>query len=428
MDKNVKILILSWELHPVFWGGLGILVRDVVNELRRQQVEVTILMPNMPDNIVAKDAINLYKSVTKFSKKELEIPGLDFEINVFEKNQKKYDQGVIWKNIFNPSKKRKPSSYIYPNEVPKISRAFAWAVAEWLKKNGKENYYDLILGMDWVTIPTFCLMKHLGIKTPFAFYINSTEYERSLDQKEKSDLEITLQKFEQRFFSQADQLISVSGITKNILVENYRLDPEKITVVYNDVDFVPEKLSYKLGHKGKNVLFLGRMSKQKGLPFLIDSAHKVVETDPSVHFFLAGDGEMLPQTVELVSHRALEKNVHFLGWSGLSEKKLLYNACDLFVMPSPSEPFGLTAFEAIKSGVAVIASQNCGFVDVVKSTPTFRYYDIQSFSNLILYYLQNPFERQILLQKQQTEVNLHSWPKEVNKIINLTTKTQTDSV
>ncbi len=418
-NLSPKILILTWECYPVFVGGLGVLVKDLLNELKNQKAEVTLLLPYLSENHNIKEAISLQKLVNKYLKKDLVIDDLNFDRDVFEKNKKKYEQRLLWKSIFHPKKTSTPTNIIYSNNTPKIAKAFAFAVQEWLKKSQKENYFDCILGMDWVTIPTFKLLKNLKNPTPFVFYINSTEYERSLDKKVKSQTELDIESFESRYFGQADHVIAVSGITRKILERVLKIDPNKITVVLNDTNFEPVSHSYKLPGNNKYVLFLGRLTNQKGLHFLIDTAQKVVEIDSSIHFLIVGDGEILPEVVEHVAHKHLEKNVHFLGWADSQQKKVLYNTSNLFVMPSPSEPFGLTALESIKSGVPVIASTNCGFVDLVKSTPTFRYHDTQSFANLILFFLHNQSELKKLLEKQKADLQNHSWKEQVSKVIQI---------
>jgi glycogen synthase len=419
VPPNPKILILTWEIYPVYLGGLGILVRDLVSELERQGAEVTTLLPNIPNNLELANVENLSRLVKKYLRQEKPIPGLDFEMDYYEKNQKRFEKVAEWESIFHPDKKTKPLNRIYPNETPKITKAFAWAVHEWLTKKGKLQDFDCILGMDWMSLPTMKLLKDNNIDIPFILYVNSTEHERSLDVREKKYADLAVEALEEQCLPQADRLIAVSGITKQVLQDRYKVEEDKITVVFNDVEFIPTKATYEVAHSGKNVLFLGRAAKQKGLAFLIDTAKKVVEIDPAVQFLIAGDGERLPKTIETVASEGLERNVLFLGWAGSLEKKILYNTADLFVMPSPSEPFGLTALESIKSDVPVIASENCGFTDLVKSTPTFRYHDTQGFTNLILFFLHNPQERQRLLERQKADLQNHSWPAEVAKVIEL---------
>jgi len=273
--------------------------------------------------------------------------------------------------------------------------------------------------MDWLTIPSFLVLKKSLPKVPFFFYINSTEYERGLDSAKRSFVAKQIQYLEAQFFFQADHVISVSEITESVLVNYFNVPSQKIIVVFNDTNFVPSRNAYKLPTKNKYVLYLGRLTNQKGLHFLIDTAQRVVEINSNIHFLIAGDGEVLPKIVAHVAEKQLEKNVHFLGWTSSEQKKVLYNTSDLFVMPSPSEPFGLTALEAIKSGVPVIASKNCGFIDLVKSTPTFAYHDTQTFTHLILFLLKNPEELKVLVKRQQQDLASHSWSREVGKLIAL---------
>ncbi len=420
MKPKLKVLILTWECYPVFVGGLGVLVKDLVSELRRQNVEVTLLLPFLPENTNIEGAISLEKIWRRHFKKELVIEELkDFKIKVFETNRTRYEKSLNWRAIFHRQRIASPANQIYVNETPKITQAFAWAVLDWLKDSGKENYFDCFVGMDWLTIPSFLVLKKSLPKVPFFFYINSTEYERGLDSAKRSFVAKQIQSLEAQFFFQADHVISVSEITKSVLVNYFNVPSQKITVVFNDTNFVPSRNAYKLPTKNKYVLYLGRLTNQKGLHFLVDTAQRVVEINSNIHFLIAGDGEVLPKIVAHVAEKQLEKNVHFLGWTSSEQKKVLYNTSDLFVMPSPSEPFGLTALEAIKSGVPVIASKNCGFIDLVKSTPTFAYHDTQTFTHLILFLLQNPEELKALVKRQQQDLASHSWSREVGKLIAL---------
>ncbi|NJL96848.1 glycosyltransferase family 4 protein [Candidatus Gracilibacteria bacterium] len=200
-------------------------------------------------------------------------------------------------------------------------------------------------------------------------------------------------------------------------MKHCQVSAQKIIVVNNDITFIPDTKGYKELDKGKNILFVGRIFPQKGLEFLLDTAQKVIGIDPQVKFLIGGDGIMIPQVVQSIAERELEKNVLLTGWVNSSVKKQLYKSGDLFVMPSPSEPFGLTALEAIKSGVPVISSKHCGFLDVVPSTPTFEYYDTHKFAEMILHYIDNKKILQNLLQTQQKELSKHKWPDQIAKIL-----------
>jgi glycosyltransferase involved in cell wall biosynthesis len=275
--------------------------------------------------------------------------------------------------------------------------------------------------MDWLAVPAFFEVKSRGIRTPFYFHINSTQVDRSGGESLNDPTSRGILAVEKKGFTQAEKLAVVSEVQKQVLIQEYDIPEEKIFVVYNDITFEPENKGYEDLGSGKNILFIGRVTPQKGLLFLIDAAARVSQMDPQVRFIIAGDGasngNMLPQIIEEVAKRGLERQVVFTGWVNTEAKKQLYKTCQLFVMPSPSEPFGLTALEAIRSGVPAIASNTSGFVGVVPSTPMFSYYDTEAFANMILHYLDDSKARNELLQKQENDLKEHNWSQEVQKVI-----------
>jgi glycogen synthase len=418
--QKIRILILSWEMLPVYAGGLGVLVGHLVDELIKQGVEVKVLLPHIyPQK--SETVISVNNSVKKYNHKKPQIENLEFDLE----SVKNEDARVIirnnWPQLFskilkNPHNLKNPEKKIYPESMPALTKAYAFVVADYLKK---DSDFDLILGMDWMSIPAFCHLKNLDTKIPFAFYINSSEYDRGLTDTFVSKASKQVRKLEEKFFKQADFVVSVSYNTEKILLEHYNIDKQKSLVVNNDLNFQPSILGIKNWSNSKNVLFVGRFAAQKGLSFLLDTAEKVVAIDHEVKFILAGDGELIPEIIEDVAQRGLERNCIFTGWVEQDLKKKIYRTSNLFVMPSPSEPFGLTALEAIRSDLPVIASENCGFLGIVPSTPTFKYHDTTHFAQQILFYLHNQEETKKILEKQKNDLKSHSWSKEVKKLINL---------
>jgi glycosyltransferase involved in cell wall biosynthesis len=418
--KNLNILVISWELSPMMAGGLGPLMRSAVDELRNQGNKVDVLVPYIPSDLIISDAISLQKEIKRYQKKtNLNIDNLDFPTKTFSNEDTKSTK--TWPGIFSKlGTSKKPKKKLYPNNTPELTKMLAFAVRDYLKKHSD---YDAIIGADWMSIASFVLLKNEGSKIPFYFYINSTEYDRSFE-KFSSNNKISktskaIHEYEKKWIGKADGVISISDITKNVLIKYHDIEESKITVVFNDINFEPLLLGFNELQKGKNILFIGRIAEQKGLRFLIETAKKVVDTDSQVRFLIAGDGEMTPEVVKMVAELELEKNVLFLGWVNEEEKKQLYRSSDLFVMPSPSEPFGLTPLESIRSGVPVISSDSCGFLGVVPSTPTFKYYDTNQFLQMILFYLNNKDAAMAVLNNQQSDLKKHSWPKEISKIVNL---------
>lgn len=412
MPTKIRILVLTWEYADVLVGGLALLAESVVEELKSQGAEVDIAMPYVPVGLSEKlpNIINLHNRVRYFLKKDLIIKGLQFDLDQFSSPRKKstiipplFQRGINTTNW---------ATKVYPKNTPKVTRAFAHAVQEFLLK----NTYDIIIGMDWETIPTQVLLQNNP--TPFLFYINATEADRNPKRYDhQGDSSYAIYQLEKKYFGAADKVITISHVTSHILQEIYNVPSNKIHIVHNDITFNPELMGFRQITKGKNVLYIGRITAQKGLDFLIETAARVVTIDNQVKFFICGDGESVPQIVQQIATYKLEKNVFLTGWANNQLKKQLYRSSDIFVMPSPREPFGLTALEAVRSGVPVIASEQCGFVEIIPSTPTFVYHDIESFAQMILYYTSKNNDRSGLLRTQQHELSLHSWPTQINGLI-----------
>lgn len=412
-QKKKRILLLSWELLPVYAGGLGVLARDVVDELKRQGYDVDVLLPRIPARTKVEDGFSIPRLYNKFFKENKPIKGLDYGIDLMD--GKGRTPGVLWPTLFSNGRGGKKSGLnLYPNNLPKHARAYGYTCYEYIKQNHKN--YSLIVGFDWMTTPAFHLIKELNLPIPFYFHINSIEQDRTPDPRKLTTGCHYNKKLESKYFKEADHVIAISSVTKNGLIEHCGVPESKITIVSNDISFKPETKGYRELDKGKNILFIGRITDQKGIPFLLDTAEKVVSIDSQIRFLIAGDGNGMHQTVETIAERGLEKNCIMIGWVGNDQKKQLYKSADLFVMTSPSEPFGLTPLEAVMSDVPVISSQKCGFLDVIPSTPTYEYYDTNRFAELVLHYINDKEDHGRLLAKQKEEYSNHSWSDQIAKI------------
>jgi glycogen synthase len=408
MSNQKKILILSWEIFPVYAGGLGILTRDLVEELRNQGGDVTVLHPHKTKG--EEDwIVSCEKNVRGYYKKRARVFELDFKIDHFRSTNR---NPLVTVPIMFSGGKNQSVQNLYPNHTPLLTQAYAHAVRDYLL----DHSFDLIIGMDWMSIATFALLKNEKNITPFWFYVNSTEMDRTIVNKFIGTPK-AINDLEKRYFNQAEKVVAISKVTLNTLVEKYDVDKSKSLIISNHVNFSPFIKGFPELNKGKNVLFIGRLAPQKGLSFLLDTAERVLMFDQNIKFIIAGDGELLADVVTSVCERQLENNVLFTGWVNMAQKSQLYRSSDLFVMSSPSEPFGLTPLEAVISAVPVISSKNCGFLDVLPSTPVFDYHDTHAFAELILYYLQNPQKKVELIQSQQVDLAKHSWQIEVSKIL-----------
>jgi len=312
--KKCKILILSWELYPVYAGGLGVLVDSLVKELLLQDIEVTVLLPHKyPEQ--KPYIISIEQQMKKYHQKKSTVKNLSFPIDSFNMSHSKKHRNT-WPQLFSKKEsiteeKKNLDKKVYPEHTPALTKAYAFAAADYIEKN---SHFDLILGMDWMSIPTFQQLKNLNITIPFAFYVNSTEYDRSLMNDHKSKVSETIEELESQYFKQSNFIIAVSQSTEKTLLNHFGIDKNKCIVVNNGITFTPLKSETETWIGDKNVLFLGRFAPQKGLHFLLDTAEKVIAMDPEVKFMLAGDGELMPEVVENVIERGLERSCIFTGW------------------------------------------------------------------------------------------------------------------
>jgi glycosyltransferase involved in cell wall biosynthesis len=395
MQKQ-KILILSWEIYPNYCGGLGVLVRHLVNELQAQGHIVDVLIPDAKVPIEDKNIINLQSRVQYFLSTKKEVPNLDFKLKNFRSSShKEPDQRV---------------TRVYPQNTPAVTTAYAFAVQEYLE----DKQYDIILGMDWLTIPTYCLLRNNN-PTPFAFYINGTEIDRNYGAK-MSKTSFAIHTLEKRFYNQAELIFTVSSVCKTVLIKYLKCKGSKIKVIHNDSE-VKTIMAEKELRIPKRILFLGRLAYQKGLKYLLQSFRKLTKLDDNVELVIVGDGEQKKYINKYIAFHKLENKVKLIPWLEGVDKTNIYLTAKVFMMPSVSEPFGLTALEAIRHGLPILASSRCGFCDIIPSTPTYEFTDTKQQSILMNEYLNNEEQWQKLIELQKAELSVHNWADQIRKIV-----------
>jgi glycogen synthase len=392
----MKILILSWEIYPIYCGGLGVLVRHLVNELQAQGHEVITLVPDSNMEYIDINIINLKPEVDKYLAKRKPIEGLEFKLKNFNlKNFKNVEHQV---------------TKVYPNNTPQVSQAYAYAVQDYLESMS----FDMILGMDWVTIPTFQLLKNNNNPTPFAFYINGTEVDRNYGAI-MSKTSTHIHNLEKKFYNQADSIYTVSNVTKKILTSKLNCKAKKITVIHNDseVKLIAEN---QFQRQPKKILFLGRLAYQKGLRYLVMAFRKLTKLDSSAQLVIVGNGSEKLMINKYLDKYNLHSSIKLIDWLEGEDKHKEYMTSSLFVMPSVSEPFGLTAIEAIRLGLPTIASTRCGFTDIIPSTPTFEYKNTKAFARLMNQLINSAADLDQLIDIQRQELSTHNWSDQVTKL------------
>jgi glycosyltransferase involved in cell wall biosynthesis len=240
-------------------------------------------------------------------------------------------------------------------------------------------------------------------------HVHSTEFDRSGERVNQAVYDI-----EREGMHAADAVVAVSGRTRQMCVERYGVAPQKVSVVYNAVDPPPEAgpdaaPEGRIKTGDKVVLFLGRITMQKGPEYFLAAAKKVLEKIPDVKFVMAGAGDMVHRMVELAAGLGIGHRVLFTGFLSGEEVDRAFQRADLYVMPSVSEPFGITPLEALGHDVPVIISKQSGVSEVLSHVLKVDFWDIHELANKMIAVLRHGALHRLLRENGSQEVRRFSW-------------------
>jgi glycosyltransferase involved in cell wall biosynthesis len=265
--------------------------------------------------------------------------------------------------------------------------------------------FDVIHAHDWMTYPAG-LAVAAATKKPLVVHVHSTEFDRSGENVNQQVYEI-----ERMGMQGADLVVAVSHLTRNIVTSRYGVPPQKVHVVYNAVE-LPDQGKFEMNpirHNEKIVLFLGRLTMQKGPEYFLMAASKVIEKFQNVRFVMAGSGDMIAQCVRLVADMNLGRYVTFTGFLRGDDVDKVFRMADLYVMPSVSEPFGIAPLEALSRNVPVIISKQSGVSEVLSHVLKVDFWDVDEMANKILAVLRHPPLQKTLRHHGSIELQKLSW-------------------
>jgi glycosyltransferase involved in cell wall biosynthesis len=270
----------------------------------------------------------------------------------------------------------------------------------------RSETFDVVHAHDWMTFPAGLAVAALK-NVPLIVHVHSTEFDRSgvhVDQR--------IYDIERRGMHGAMKIIAVSYLTKNQITHQYGVDPSKVEVVYNAIEsnnngFDEEK--YSIHKDEKIVLFLGRITMQKGPEYFLAAAKKVLEVMENVKFVMAGSGDMIRRTIEMAASMGIGHKVLFTGFLRGGDVEKVFKMADLYVMPSVSEPFGIAPLEAMSHDVPVIISKQSGVSEVLTHALKVDFWDINEMANKIIAVLKHPPLASTLRQHGSFEVRRLHW-------------------
>ncbi len=279
----------------------------------------------------------------------------------------------------------------------------------------RQESFDVVHAHDWMTFPAGLAVA--GIKgVPLVVHVHSTEFDRSglhIDQR--------IYEIERRGMHGAIKVIAVSYLTKNIITQHYGIDEKKVDVVYNAIEANGSynEEQYKIHKDEKIVLFLGRITQQKGPEYFLAAAKKVLEVMDNVKFVMAGSGDMIRRTIEQAAAMGIGHKVLFTGFLRGNDVEKVFKMADLYVMPSVSEPFGIAPLEAMSHDVPVIISKQSGVSEVVQNALKVDFWDINEMANKIVAVLRHPPLASTMRQHGSFEIRKMSWTDAARACVNV---------
>jgi glycosyltransferase involved in cell wall biosynthesis len=362
--KNIKVLMFGWEFPPHNSGGLGTACYGLTKSLSRANVRVTFVLPKRLEGLdhdFLKIVFANIRNIKIRSVKTLLHPYISAEL-YDEYLRSAPEQEIYGLNLFDEVRRYGLQARIIATEEP----------------------HDVIHAHDWLSFRAGIEAKRVSGK-PLIVHVHATEFDRTGGNPNQYIYEE-----ERRGMHAADCIISVSQHTKNVIVEHYGISPEKVMVVHNGIDHadhrkaLPPALMHMHAQGKKIVLFVGRITIQKGPDYFIQVARRVLQYDPNVLFVVSGAGDMEHQMIRLAADMGLGDKVIFAGFVRGEELMKLYRAADLYVMPSISEPFGITALEALANGTPILVSKQSGVAEVLTHALKSDFWDIDDMADKII--------------------------------------------
>ena len=395
----MKVLMFGWEFPPMSSGGLGTACYGLTKGLSSKGIEITFVVPYAAD-ITDANFLNI-KSASNIV--NLKIRKVDSIIGPY-----------MTSDAYSSYLRKKPEgiSKIYGSTL--LDEVYRYNLAA--AKIAEEEEFDIVHCHDWMTFGAGMIAKRKKNR-PLVLHVHATEFDRTGG----NNVNQYVYDIERNGMRRADMIIAVSNFTKNKIIDHYGIPAEKIRVVHNAVDFSQHYYdeSFEINNTDRIVLFLGRITLQKGPDYFLEAAKKVLEKEKNVKFIIAGSGDMESDIIEKSAEMGLAGKVLFAGFLNPDEVEKAFKMADIYVMPSVSEPFGITPLEAMKNKTPVIVSRQSGVSEVIRHCLKVDFWDIDEMSSKIISLLRYKPLHKALKEHGYQEVKRFSWNIPAEKCIKI---------
>ena len=392
----MRVLMFGWEFPPAVSGGLGVACYGLTRALHAAGVKLFFVLPKVgssdggPGHL---DLLSCDKYISIPSVREQihaegnplgSIVGVDTILRPYVSES---DYEVLLRENTGEAEcpesggGQKSAGWSFKGSYGSHLMQEVFRYSSMASVFAKRFEHDVIHAHDWMTAFAGLAAKKIS-KKPLVLHIHALELDRSAGNPNQKIYEM-----ERLGMLSADKVIAVSRYTKELIIEHYGIAPDKIRVVYNGLlrrASLGAKPRIRAKKKEKTVLFLGRITRQKGPQYFVEAARIALECRKDLRFVVAGSGDMLPAMKRRVRELGIEGHFDFLGFLNAEEVKDVYAASDVYVMPSVSEPFGLAPLEAMDCGVPVVLSRQSGVSEILKHVLKVDFWDSREIANKIL--------------------------------------------
>ncbi len=406
--------MFGWEFPPHISGGLGTACFGLTKGLAAQKVDVALVVPKAYGDEDQSKVRIVNASDFAFDTRRSRFFSYSNEVSYIEVNSRlipyvgvddyfnvvnQMESGVLSAEEESCFRRYQFQGGYGQNLMQEVEK-YAMVAEEIAKA---ENF-DVIHAHDWLTYRAGIAAKRVSGK-PLVVHIHATEYDRS-GENNRNDLVYNM---EREGMMAADAVCAVSNLTRSIVIEKYGVPADKVYTLHNAVEPNLHTASSERVLEDKIVTFLGRVTFQKGPEYFVEVAQRVLQKDPHVRFVLAGDGDMLPRVIQRVAELGLSDRFHFTGFLRGSDINKMFAMSDVYVMPSISEPFGISPLEAMQSGVPVVISKQSGVSEILRYAIKVDFWDIDAMADAIYGILHYPALSSIFSEKGMQEANSLKW-------------------
>lgn len=410
----MRALMFGWEFPPHILGGLGTASYGLTKGMSLQKdMEITFVIPK-PHGDEDQSFLKIIGACnTPLVWKDPSYETLQTRFGHYMDPQLYYD---LRKNIYADFRYMNVNdlgciefSGRYPDNLLEEINNYS-VCAGVIARTGQ---YDVIHSHDWLTYPAGIHAKNITGK-PLVIHVHATDFDRS-----RGNVNPQVYGIEKNGMDYADKILCVSNLTRDTVINKYNQDPSKVITVHNAVEPVSPEVEAILPANNtgdKVVTFLGRITMQKGPEYFVEAAYKVLQKTKGVRFVMAGSGDMQAAMVKLAANRGISDHFHFTGFLKGPEVYKMLKSSDVYIMPSVSEPFGISPLEAMQVGVPTIISKQSGCAEILYNAIKIDYWDIDAMADAIYSIISYEGMYEFLKSEGKKEVDEIKWEYAGNKV------------